>query len=560
MPMLSFRRKKQSTTIQSSEISESGKRNSSSIESIRSSTAGIDEMISTRNSSAGLEFSRSKSDIQLAPPSPTRSKSDNYITVMSRRHQGQLNHQTSNNGSVVSLFSLSKLRRSFDDFRDSLVDSSHGSSSDKEVNNEKLSLLETSVKDTPLLQLPKLVSFQNNNPIEITNEIPSISVEPADIETESNHGSPLLNAICEDSVQSSIERCEETTNLSKGRNTKGILTTSSERKISLFSLSNANETSFRGPLLKFKKNKTVSKFFSLDDMLPGSMEPLQTSSNHESDISSHIQEEFASEQSSGDSSAIGPTDSRPFPLLRSLSSQSQENRDVSTDSKKTKVENRRRSRTLNSLIAENRTVAPISRPSFSSLFGSKLRSDSDPRSFNKRHSHSPRPSLSTPQEDKILLPERTYHTEDEYLRLLQNKEYGGNTALILSCQDDSFYLSVLQKYTDTFNFKDEPVDMALRKFLMYVKLPKETQQIDRILECFASTYHRQNDSIYGDSETAYIVVFSLMILHTDFFNKNNKHKMQRNDYVRNTYANGVSREILEVSNARNILSLTISVF
>lgn len=41
------------------------------------------------------------------------------------------------------------------------------------------------------------------------------------------------------------------------------------------------------------------------------------------------------------------------------------------------------------------------------------------------------------------------------------------------------------------------------------------------------------------------------MLHTDFFNKNNKHKMQRADYVKNTSKRddpngGLSADILEV--------------
>lgn len=35
-----------------------------------------------------------------------------------------------------------------------------------------------------------------------------------------------------------------------------------------------------------------------------------------------------------------------------------------------------------------------------------------------------------------------------------------------------------------------------------------------------------------------------MILHTDFFNKNNKRKMQRNDYIKNSSCEGVSEEVL----------------
>lgn len=41
------------------------------------------------------------------------------------------------------------------------------------------------------------------------------------------------------------------------------------------------------------------------------------------------------------------------------------------------------------------------------------------------------------------------------------------------------------------------------------------------------------------------------MLHTDFFNKNNKHKMQKQDYIKNTSTamlnEGVSTDIMEVS-------------
>ncbi|KAM0280285.1 hypothetical protein ACHAQH_004121 [Verticillium albo-atrum] len=43
---------------------------------------------------------------------------------------------------------------------------------------------------------------------------------------------------------------------------------------------------------------------------------------------------------------------------------------------------------------------------------------------------------------------------------------------------------------------------------------------------------------------AYFIAFSLLILHTDVFNKNNKYKMQQNDYIKNTHGEGVSESIL----------------
>lgn len=51
--------------------------------------------------------------------------------------------------------------------------------------------------------------------------------------------------------------------------------------------------------------------------------------------------------------------------------------------------------------------------------------------------------------------------------------------------------------------------------------------------------------VASNSEQAYFIAFSLLILHTDVFNKNNKRKMQKHDYVRNTRGEGLAEEILE---------------
>ena len=46
-------------------------------------------------------------------------------------------------------------------------------------------------------------------------------------------------------------------------------------------------------------------------------------------------------------------------------------------------------------------------------------------------------------------------------------------------------------------------------------------------------------------DEAYFIAFSILILHTDVFNKNNKHKMQKQDYSKNARGQGVADEILE---------------
>lgn len=48
-------------------------------------------------------------------------------------------------------------------------------------------------------------------------------------------------------------------------------------------------------------------------------------------------------------------------------------------------------------------------------------------------------------------------------------------------------------------------------------------------------------------DQSYILAFSLIMLHTDAFNKSNKRKMTKADYVKNTRLPGVPAEVLDVS-------------
>lgn len=45
----------------------------------------------------------------------------------------------------------------------------------------------------------------------------------------------------------------------------------------------------------------------------------------------------------------------------------------------------------------------------------------------------------------------------------------------------------------------------------------------------------------------YVIAFSLIMLHTDAFNKSNKRKMTKADYVKNTQLPGVYPQVLDVS-------------
>lgn len=148
--------------------------------------------------------------------------------------------------------------------------------------------------------------------------------------------------------------------------------------------------------------------------------------------------------------------------------------------------------------------------------------------------------------EPVALPERREdETPAKYLARIEGMLTRGAIASALSKHANPFHAAVLRSYMRSFSFFEEPMDMAIRKLLMEAELPKETQQIDRCLQAFANRYHECNPGIYATPDQAYFIAFSLLILHTDVFNKNNKYKMQKADYLKNTRGEGIFDDVLE---------------
>ncbi|KAF9870850.1 hypothetical protein CkaCkLH20_11749 [Colletotrichum karsti] len=227
-----------------------------------------------------------------------------------------------------------------------------------------------------------------------------------------------------------------------------------------------------------------------------------------------------------------------------------------------RLQRRGRSSTMSSLGRDSmdghldpgtsRTSTSVGRKSFGDLFGlNRLRQNSDlgqrqgtltpatPGSNTSKNN-----SLQIAREP-IALPEKLDdETPVKYLDRIEDILSRGVIASALSKGSDPFSVAVLRSYMRRFSFFGDPMDMAIRKLLMEAELPKETQQIDRCLQAFANRYHECNPGIYASPDQAYFVAFSLLILHTDVFNKNNKHKMQQPDYLKNTQGEGVGDPIL----------------
>ncbi|CAJ2507983.1 Uu.00g091690.m01.CDS01 [Anthostomella pinea] len=201
-----------------------------------------------------------------------------------------------------------------------------------------------------------------------------------------------------------------------------------------------------------------------------------------------------------------------------------------------------------------RTSSSTGRKSFGDLLGlSRMRQNPDP---NRQGSLTPAtPGSNTSKNNSlqltrepvpVVLPgRREDDTPAKYLIRVDNALSRSVIASALSKGSDSFMAAVLRSHMRSLSFFEEPMDMSIRRLLMVAQLPKETQQIDRCLQAFANRYHECNPGIYASSDQAYFIAFSLLILHTDVFNKNNKYKMQKPDYLKNTRGEGICDDILE---------------
>ena len=149
------------------------------------------------------------------------------------------------------------------------------------------------------------------------------------------------------------------------------------------------------------------------------------------------------------------------------------------------------------------------RASLGGLFSlSRLRQNSEPLQLRQGYGHPAIPGTPISAGSKsqsfslirepIIVPERREgDTPAKYLIRLEAAVSRGIVATILSQSNDDFSKNVLRSYMRGFKFFGDPLDMSTRKLLMEVELPKETQQIDRVLQAFANRYHECNPGVYA---------------------------------------------------------------
>lgn len=121
---------------------------------------------------------------------------------------------------------------------------------------------------------------------------------------------------------------------------------------------------------------------------------------------------------------------------------------------------------------------------------------------------------------------------------VQAKAQQGKEPVFLA-DTQAFHEGTLRAFVGTFHFEGQPLLGALRMFLAAFRLPKEAQQIDRVLQAFANAAFDQcveaRAGQLASSDVAYLLSFSIIMLNTDLHNPNIRpeKRMTPADFVRN---------------------------
>ncbi|TRY74504.1 hypothetical protein TCAL_01663 [Tigriopus californicus] len=102
----------------------------------------------------------------------------------------------------------------------------------------------------------------------------------------------------------------------------------------------------------------------------------------------------------------------------------------------------------------------------------------------------------------------------------------------------SFNMSTLDCFASEMDFCDLQVDIALRKFQTYFRMPGEAQKIERLMQVFSDRYCECNPETIGkfhEAGTIFILAFAIILLNTDLHTPSLKpeKRMKVEDFIRN---------------------------
>ncbi|XP_076357496.1 IQ motif and SEC7 domain-containing protein 1-like isoform X2 [Tachypleus tridentatus] len=110
-------------------------------------------------------------------------------------------------------------------------------------------------------------------------------------------------------------------------------------------------------------------------------------------------------------------------------------------------------------------------------------------------------------------------------------EYLGNL-------QNNFNSTVLECFVEEIDLAGMQVDVALRKYQTFFRMPGEAQKIEKLVEVFSNRYIACNRDIvskFQNPETIFILAFAIIMLNTDLHTPNLKadKRMKLEDFVKN---------------------------
>lgn len=96
-------------------------------------------------------------------------------------------------------------------------------------------------------------------------------------------------------------------------------------------------------------------------------------------------------------------------------------------------------------------------------------------------------------------------------------------------------IEILEEFLADYQFSGLEIDEALRLVLESFRLPGEAQQISRIMEAFAKVYFDANRhrNVFANEDAVFVLAYSIVMLNTDQHNKQVRHRMNPQDFIRN---------------------------
>ncbi|XP_063907205.1 PH and SEC7 domain-containing protein-like isoform X5 [Zophobas morio] len=100
-------------------------------------------------------------------------------------------------------------------------------------------------------------------------------------------------------------------------------------------------------------------------------------------------------------------------------------------------------------------------------------------------------------------------------------------------KNNDFSRAVAEEYLKYFEFENDTLDIALRKFLKQFSLTGETQERERVLVHFSKRYLDCNPGSFNSQDAVHTLTCAIMLLNTDLHGQNINRKMTCNEFIEN---------------------------